>query len=81
MSIIFSGVDKRIERERQMWEIQAWQTARLVMIGYHRPRKFPEFNKIASVKVRRPRQTVDQMKAIAKMMTITAGGTVTVRNG
>lgn len=35
-----------MEREAEMSEAMAWQTARLTMLGFHKPGDFPEFRKV-----------------------------------
>ncbi|WP_136441635.1 hypothetical protein [Pacificoceanicola onchidii] len=71
-----SGAAKRIERERLFLEVNAWQTAHLTMIGYHKPKKFPEFKKISSTKVRPKRQSWEEQKAIAQAFNAAFGGEV-----
>lgn len=56
IDLILKGAAARIERERLFLDATAWQAARLVMIGYHKPRKFPEFDKVSSVAAKRPRK-------------------------
>jgi hypothetical protein len=76
ISIILAGAAKRIEREQLFSDINAWQTARLVMIGFHNPKKFPEFHKVSSVKPKRRRQTWQEQKAVVQMLNAAFGGKV-----
>ncbi|MFW2541534.1 hypothetical protein ACN2XU_02750 [Primorskyibacter sp. 2E107] len=69
-----AGAAKRIERERLFLEVGAWQTARLTMIGFHKPEKFPEFRKVSSAKVQRKRQNWEDQKALALMLNAAFGG-------
>lgn len=71
-----AGAARRLERDRLFSEIDAWQTARLVMIGMHAPRKFPEFARISSVRRKRKRQHWREQKAVVLMMNAALGGKV-----
>ncbi|WP_189799517.1 hypothetical protein [Tateyamaria sp. syn59] len=79
MSIVLTGAARRIEREQLFNDQLAYKTAELVMIGYHKPKKFPPFRKVASSKKRRKakRQTWQQQKEIAMMFNAAFGGKVT----
>ena len=72
-----AGAAKRIERHRLFSEVNAWLGARLVMTGYHNPKKFPEFRKVSSSKVKRRRQSWEEQKAMAQMLNAAFGGEVT----
>jgi hypothetical protein len=76
ISIVMAGAAKRIEREQLFLEMTAWQSARLAMIGFHSPKKFPEFSKVSSAKTRRRRQNWEEQKAVVQMMNAAFGGKV-----
>ena len=76
ISIIFAGAARRIEREQLFSDINAWQTARLVMIAYHKPKKFPAFHKVSSVKRKRKRQSWEEQKAVVQALNAAFGGKV-----
>jgi len=67
IAIILKGATKRLERERNLAEMTAWLSANLGMIGYHDPKKFPEFSKVSSAE--RRRQPWEEIKAAFQSMT------------
>jgi len=76
ISIVMAGAAKRIEREQMFFEVNAWQSARLTMIGFHTPKKFPEFSKVSSAKIKRRRQTWEEQKAVVQVLNAAFGGEV-----
>lgn len=83
ISIVMAGAAKRIQREQSFLEANAWLTAHLTMIGYHKPKKFPEFKKISSAKRARKqrRQTWEEQKAVVHVLNAAFGGEVQEVNG
>lgn len=85
IKIIMDGAARRLERERDVSEVQAWQTARLVMIGHHSPRKFPEFKKVSSAQSRRRKSSERphwrDMKAMIQVINAAFGGEVKNKDG
>lgn len=81
ISIVMAGAAKRIEREQLFSEVNAWQSARLTMIGVNNPKKFPEFKKVSSIRIKPKRQSWEQQKAIVQMMNAAFGGEVTGKDG
>ncbi|MCA0952916.1 hypothetical protein LCM16_02385 [Mameliella alba] len=86
IGIVLDGAARRLARERDQAEVQAWQTARLVMIGYHQPRKFPPFKKVSSSAPSRRRGTGarpswQDQKALIQVINAAFGGEVRKRDG
>jgi len=71
-----AGAAKRIEREQVFYEANAWMGAQLAMVGFHNPKKFPQFNKVRSRSRPKKRQSSEEQMAIAKMLNAAFGGKV-----
>ncbi|WP_306130997.1 hypothetical protein [Roseovarius sp. MMSF_3350] len=76
IKIVMTGAARRIEREVMQSEVNAWLGARLVMIGYHKPKKFPKFSAVSSVKTKRREQSWKQQKALVEALNAAFGGKV-----
>ncbi|WP_165390256.1 hypothetical protein [Thalassococcus sp. S3] len=50
--------------------------AQLMMIGFHKPKKFPAFKKVSSAKRKRERQTWQEQKAVVQVLNAAFGGKV-----
>lgn len=71
-----AGAARRIEREQRFSELNAWQSARLGMIGHHSPKKFPPFHKVSSNPRKRKRQSWEQQKSFVQVLNAAFGGKV-----
>lgn len=76
VQIILDGAVKRIEREKLFVQMGAWETARLTMIGFHKPKDFPAFSKFVDVRGEPRRMAWQDIKANLMMTNIAAGGKV-----
>lgn len=80
LSLIFAGAGDRLRREQDERMSLAWHVAALMRTD---ARKFPKLEKLLSRSARRgprPRQTPEQMLAIARLFTVAAGGEIIAKD-